>query len=230
MTDSPDEWREILRGWEYPEDAPTESRRERRRAKKAHYRGASRRTAQWVREERRRDPITPTAALVIVLLVLVIGAGARLLWPAGDPASKVATSTASADDKPAGTPSPAPAPEPSQDPAAVDMSDPAAVAEAAVRHYLTRNPPEDGDHTAAVRRAAPYMTRSLAMNLSESADPAYGRLVSRGGISTVTTVDVRPAGAALPVDTPCGYGAPPRPTSPSRDTPTTPNTPRCKSS
>ncbi|MFF2308518.1 hypothetical protein ACFVVP_39215 [Streptomyces sp. NPDC058128] len=46
------------------------------------------------------------------------------------------------------------------------------------------------------------MTASLVENLTASSDPAWDRLVSRGGVSTVRTVKVEPAGAGLPVDTP----------------------------
>ncbi|MER7316244.1 hypothetical protein [Streptomyces halstedii] len=208
---TPQEWREILRSWDYPEEAETGRRRERRRARKAHRTAARRRTTQWVREERRRDPIKPTAALVIVALILGLGAGARWLWPGltggGDrPAASVSASPTPAvqDDKPGTdetTSSPSSSPSPSS---AVDLADADHVAEEAIRRYLTRNPPADGDHTAPVLRAAPYMTPALVENLASSSDPAWDKLVSRGGVATVTTIKAVPSPEkeGLPVDTP----------------------------
>ncbi|MGO4420585.1 hypothetical protein AB4Z54_18135, partial [Streptomyces sp. MCAF7] len=104
-------------------------------------------------------------------------------------------------DQTAGTPSSAPATSPSSSSAA-DLSDPDNVAEEAIRRYLSRNPPADGDHEASVLRAAPYMTRALVENLASNSDPAFDKLVSRGGIATVRTVKVGPADDKLPVDSP----------------------------
>ncbi|MGO4754870.1 hypothetical protein AB4212_40785, partial [Streptomyces sp. 2MCAF27] len=78
---TPQEWREILRGFQYPEESHTGRRRDRRRAKRAHREAARRQTIDWIKDERRREPIRPTAALIIVALVLAFGAGARWLWP-----------------------------------------------------------------------------------------------------------------------------------------------------
>ncbi|KOG86005.1 hypothetical protein [Streptomyces varsoviensis] len=207
---TPQEWREILRSWDYPEEVDTGRRRERRRARKAHRADARRRTTQWVREERRRDPIKPTAALVIVALILGLGAGARWLWPgltggSDRPAGSVSASPtpAAQDDKPGtdetATSSPSSTPSP-----AADLSEPEHVAEEAIRRYLTRNPPADGDHSAPVLRAAPYMAPALVENLASSSDPAWDKLVSRGGVATVTTIKAGPVPEkeGLPVDTP----------------------------
>ncbi|MEH0424731.1 hypothetical protein [Streptomyces sp. B21-083] len=209
---TPQEWREILRTWDYPEEVDTGRRRERRRARKAHRTDARRRTTQWVREERRRDPIKPTAALVIVALILGIGAGARWLWPGlngGDnrPGASVSASPtpAAEDDKPGTdeTATSSPSSSPSSSPA-VDLSKPDHVAEEAIRLYLTRNPPADGKPTASVLRAAPYMAPALVENLASSSDPAWDKLVSHGGVATVSTIKASPSPAKenLPVDTP----------------------------
>ncbi|MFI9194242.1 hypothetical protein ACIG0A_33690 [Streptomyces californicus] len=199
---TPEDWRNILASWDYPDDTRTGTRRERRQAKRQHRKDARRHTADWIREERRRDPIRPGCALVGVLLVLAVGAGARYLSAPDDATpARPSASAGPADAKPpASTPAPAKASSPS--PAPADTADPDAVAAAAIRGYLTRNPPVDGGHAASVRRAAPYMTRSLVTNLTESADPAYARLVSRGGVAAVSRTTVKPAGAELPVDTP----------------------------
>ncbi|MGC5401905.1 hypothetical protein ACPXCP_39965 [Streptomyces sp. DT20] len=202
---NPEDWRDLLRSWNYPDDTRTGTRRQRRQARDQHRQDVRRRSADWIRAERQRDPIRPAGALLAVVLILAIGAAARYYSAPSTAPSPAAVQPAApdraADDKPPApsTPTPAtaaPAPGP------VDMTDPDTVAEAAIRHYLTRNPPVDGDHTASVRRAEPYLTRSLALNLTASSDPAYGRLVSRGGVATVGKVTVRPAGNSLPVDTP----------------------------
>ncbi|WP_234467018.1 hypothetical protein, partial [Streptomyces sp. MBT60] len=74
---APEDWRAVLASWDYPDDARTGTRRQRRQAKRQHRQDARRHTADWVREERRRDPIRPGCALVGVLLVLAVGAGVR---------------------------------------------------------------------------------------------------------------------------------------------------------
>ncbi|TLQ38872.1 hypothetical protein [Streptomyces marianii] len=209
---TPDEWREILDSFEYPEEVrKTKGRRGRREAKREHREAVRRRTKEWVREERRRDPIRPAGALIIVVVILGLGLGARYVWPSllgGDDKGGSVTATASPtpgaqDDKPtaAGTSAPS-APPSSSASAAVDLDDPDHVAEEFVRLYLTRNPPKDGDHTASVLRAEPYMRPALVENLAAQADQAWNKLVSRGGIATVRTVKVEPAGTDLPVDTP----------------------------
>ncbi|MFI1890493.1 hypothetical protein [Streptomyces jumonjinensis] len=208
---TPEEWRELLASYSYPEEIKQQDgRRARRRAKKAHRQDARRQTTAWVREQRRRDPLRPTGALIIVALILGLGLGARYLWPGllgqddgkGNPtttASATAAPGAPAVDPPASS-SPS-SPSASSAPA-VDRSDPDTVAREAIRLYLTRNPPEDQRHTAAVLRAAPYLSPALVENLTAHQDPAWEKLVSRGGVSTVTEVTVGPAGKDLPADTP----------------------------
>ncbi|MFF6984265.1 hypothetical protein ACFZAV_42885 [Streptomyces sp. NPDC008343] len=209
---TPQEWRELLRtSYDYPEEIEDAPRRKRRRLRRAHRTAQRERTAEWIREERRRDPLRPGAALVIVAAVLVVGALARygpnLFDGDDDGRGRNVTATASAspttDQGAAADSSPSPSASASPSPSAsVDLSKPDTVAKEWARLYLTRNPPVDEDHTAAVRRAAPYSMPALTENLANSSDPAWNRLVSNGGVSTVGTVTVKPAGGDLPPDTP----------------------------
>ncbi|WP_411078261.1 hypothetical protein [Streptomyces sp. cmx-10-25] len=208
---SPQQWRDLLStGYDYPEETEEGRRGRRRRARRAYRKSERGRTKEWIEQERRREPIGARAALAVVLVLLAVGVLARVgpgwLTGRGAPASSVATAPSptvpgtppasdGGDDKPAPTVSSSPS-------ASADLSAPDSVAEEFVRHYLTRNPPEDQDHTAAVERAAPWATEALTVNLARSDDPAWGRLVSRGGVSTVSAVTVKPAGQQLPVDTP----------------------------
>ncbi|MFF5924174.1 hypothetical protein ACFY8C_38490 [Streptomyces flavochromogenes] len=203
------QFRELLKsGYDYPEGVEEQRGRRRRRARRAFRKGERDRTTQWIDQERRREPISSRAALLVVVALLAIGVLGRYgpAWITGqDAAADKVTATASAtpsghaNDKPA--PSSPAAPSPSPD-AVVDLSVPDRVAEEFVRNYLTRNPPVDEDHTAAVRRAAPWATAALVDNLSGHDDPAFARLVSRGGVATVATVTVKPADTRLPGDTP----------------------------
>ncbi|RLU80145.1 hypothetical protein CTZ27_35445 [Streptomyces griseocarneus] len=205
---TPEDWRAILRDIDYPDEVRAGPWRGRRGRKRAHRQAVRRRTKKWVAQERRRDPIRPTAAVIVVALVLGIGLGTRYLWPGllGDHrASGTAVASASPSAPQAapatrpGSGFPAPSARPS---AAVDLSTPEKTAEGLVRAYLTRNPPQDKNHTAPVLRAAPYMAPALVENLASSSDPAWDRLVSRGGISTVGAVKTGPADSALPPDSP----------------------------
>ncbi|MGW5336183.1 hypothetical protein [Streptomyces bauhiniae] len=207
---TPEEWREILASFSYPEEVKkTKGRRGRREAKREHREGVRRATKEYVREERRRDPLRPTGALIIVVVILGLGVGARFVWPGlfgegHDKGGRVtATSTptpgAQAEEPAAGPSSSSASPSPSS---SVDRSKPDHVAEEAVRIYLTRNPPQDQDHTASVLRAEPYMAPALVENLAAHTDRGWAKLVSRGGVATVRTVKVEPAGNDLPVDTP----------------------------
>ncbi|WP_432089587.1 hypothetical protein [Streptomyces sp. bgisy095] len=212
---TPQQWRDLLStGYDYPEETEEGRRGQRRRARRAYRKSERARSKAWVEQERRREPINARAALAIVVVLLAVGVLARFGpdWLTGrdDTASRVTTAPAAAtpgtpsasadgaDDKPSPT-APSPSPSPS---ASADLTAPDPVAKEFVRHYLTRNPPEDQDHTASVERAAPWATRALTINLARSDDPAWGRLVSRGGVSTVSAVTVKPAGQDLPVDTP----------------------------
>ncbi|MGA4980007.1 hypothetical protein [Streptomyces cinereoruber] len=205
---TPDEWREILANFQYPEDVKEAPRRQRSGAKRAHRAQVRRDTAEWVREQRRREPLRPVGAALILALILALGLGARWIWPGlrGDgPATKVTATapTQTPDDKPnSADPQPSSAAPSTPSAPPVDLTEPERVAEEAIRIYYTRNPPVDHTHKAVVERAAPYMSDSLALNLIGNSDPAWERLVSRGGVSTVRTVKVTPAGTDLPGDTP----------------------------
>ncbi|WP_331720124.1 hypothetical protein OG762_51750 (plasmid) [Streptomyces sp. NBC_01136] len=204
------EAREILASFQYPDDVKrTKGMRNRRTAKREHREEVRRNTKEWVREQRRRDPIRPAAALIVVAAVLAIGAGTRYLWPGllggndhqdAKPAATATPTPGVQDDAPA-TSSSTPSATPSSS-AAVDLSDPDHVAQEALRLYLTRNPPQDGDHSASVLRAAPYMTPALVENLASQDDPSWEKLVSRGGVATVSTVKAGPADSKLPANTP----------------------------
>ncbi|MCY1649208.1 hypothetical protein OVA19_00025 [Streptomyces sp. SL203] len=210
---TPQEWREFLATARYPEEVTTGRRRGRRQRKREHREAVRRNTREWVREERRRDPIRPAGAVIILAVILGLGVGARWLWPGllgaeRDGAAQVTNSASptpgAQDDKPAASSSAASSPSssPSESAPAVDLSDPETVAEEAVRLYLTRNPPQDEEHTAPVLRAAPYMAPSLVENLTSHSDPAWDKLVSRGGVSSVSSVKVAPAKNDLPADSP----------------------------
>ncbi|MFI8829021.1 hypothetical protein [Streptomyces sp. NPDC053431] len=206
---SPPHVRELLKAqYDYPEDVETGRGGSRRRARRAYRRSERQRTAAWIEQERRREPITARAALVVVTVLLGMGVLARLGpgWITGGDeradqvvAGPSAFPAGAANSKPAVSSSPPLSPLASP---SADLSLPDRVAEAFVRQYLTRNPPKDQDHTAAVGRAAPWATPALVENLSQHDDPPFGRLVSRGGVSMVSTVTVKHAGQQLPGDTP----------------------------
>ncbi|KOU89136.1 hypothetical protein ADK90_34795 [Streptomyces sp. XY413] len=211
---TPQEWREILADIRHPEEVrKAGSRRARRRAKAVHHQQMRRRSHEWVREQRRRDPIRPTGAAIIVVVVLALGVGTRWVWPGllgeKQPAATVGEAPAAPEHEdsevevPAtsaspGTPSETPAALPS--PAGLDNPD--RVAERFARDYLTRNPPQDQTHKAVVERVRPLLAPALTANLSEHTDPAWDKLVSQGGISTVRSVAVTPSGKDLPGDSP----------------------------
>ncbi|MFE7412715.1 hypothetical protein [Streptomyces laurentii] len=205
--EDPQHFRDLLRArYDYPDDIEDERGRRRRRARRGYRRAERARAAQWIAQERRREPIAARAALAVVVLLLGAGVLARVGpdWLSsrhdqpGRASAPATPQPTTADDKPA--PSSAP-PSPTASPSP-DLSEPDTVAEQFVRHYLTRNPPADQDHTAAVRRAAPWATEALTGNLTGNDDPAFGRLVAQGGVSTVSAVTVRPGGDQLPADTP----------------------------
>lgn len=53
-----------------------------------------------------------------------------------------------------------------------------------------------------VERAAPWMTEALARNLAGNRDSLWDNLISNGGMSTVTGVEVGKADEKLGIDTP----------------------------
>ncbi|MFJ4880866.1 hypothetical protein ACIP93_37450 [Streptomyces sp. NPDC088745] len=196
---SPEDWRELLHSRPADSDphaaAPPPRRRKRLRRKERPApvpvaAGIPRRTAAV-----RREPVTPLGLLLAVALLLGTGLLVRHLTTDGSvpPAAAPRPSAPAAVQPP--PPRPA-APAPAVVPAPEDVS------EAWARAYWTRDPVPDRTHVAAVRRAAPWATASLTANLSAHTDRAWGRLVSRGGISTATAVRVSPAGTDLPPDIP----------------------------
>jgi hypothetical protein len=203
---SPDEWRELLRSttYDYPEDAYSGTRRERRRARQAARQAERQHTKEWIAAERRRDPITPGGAILVIVAILGLGLAVKYLLPQWTDSgqSVKATASPSASALPPAGKAPAPIPASASPSASVDLSQPNAVADAWARAYLTRNPPLDGDHTASIARAADFMTQALEANLSNSPDPGWTQLVSEGAVATVTGVKVSQAGGGLPPDTP----------------------------
>ncbi|MFF9908797.1 hypothetical protein ACF1HU_35955 [Streptomyces olivaceus] len=203
---SPQEWRELLSArFDYPEETKEGRRRQRRRARRAFRDSERRRTKEWIKRERRREPITAVGALLIVGALLLLGVLARIGpdWLSNrDETAAKPTPTPTAPAAPAPPPvSTSPTPSKSSS-AAPDRGSADKVATEFVRRYLTRNPPKDEDHTAAVLRAEPWATSELVENLSNHSDPAFDKLVSRGGVSTVSTVKVKPPEKGLPVDSP----------------------------
>ncbi|MEU8779676.1 hypothetical protein [Streptomyces sp. NPDC048606] len=206
---TPQEWRELLRTtYDYPEETTLGRRKERRRARRTHRQAARKATADSIRRQRRKEPITAGGAVLVVAVVLALGLSARLGtdWIRGEQSTPTAAKKPSAppatdDAKPPGITGAAPALSPSESPS-VDLSAPDTVAGEFVRQYLTRDPVKDQTHKAAVRRAAPWSTRALAANLEAHEDPAFGRLVSRGGVSRIAALKVEPADRTLPPDTP----------------------------
>ncbi|MET9840267.1 hypothetical protein ABZZ01_21115 [Streptomyces virginiae] len=208
------EWREILADIRHPEEVrKAGSRRARRRAKAVHHQQMRRRSHEWVREQRRRDPIRPTGAAIIVVVVLALGVGTRWVWPGllgeKQPAATAGPAPAApargdgAAEVPAASASPgAPSATPAALPSPAGLDNPDRVAERFARDYLTRNPPQDQTHKAVVERVRPLLAPALTANLSEHTDPAWDKLVSQGGISTVRSVAVTPSGKDLPGDSP----------------------------
>ncbi|MFI1621870.1 hypothetical protein ACH4VT_33670 [Streptomyces lydicus] len=197
---TPEELRGLLRG-NYPEDVEEfPHRRQRRRAKKAYRRQQVRATHEWVREEREKEPTTAAGAIALVVLLVLIGVVVHWLTPSdsdghGTETGKRTHPTVTV--SPHHTPTPSPSATPS---VAADDSD--AVAQAWARAYYSRNPPQDRTHRGVAERASRLMTKQLTANLSEHSDPDWDKLVSRGGISTVTGAKVSLAGTDLPADTP----------------------------
>ncbi|MCD9143896.1 hypothetical protein [Streptomyces albireticuli] len=194
---TPAEWRELLKnGYEYPEEIEAlGKRRVRRRVRKAYRQEQREEARRHLAEERRREPVTPGGAIVVIVGILALGAAVSHWWPdrGGAPATVVRAGSGDRTEEPgaAGTPSAPPTPSAPASPAPVaDLSTPERTAEGWARAYLTRNPPVDKKHSASVGRAAPWMTESLTENLTRFEDQAWGRLVSNGGVSTVKRVSV----------------------------------------
>ncbi|MFD8597725.1 hypothetical protein ACFV1L_22245 [Kitasatospora sp. NPDC059646] len=201
---TPDEWREVLRrGLEGPGELDG-NRRQRRRLRAAHRREVRESTSEWISEQRRREPIRPAGAALVVLLILALGAGARWLWPglngsshhpAAAPAATAPSTTAPQPNPPSTTPA-------SASPTAASLTDHDQVVRAALRLYLTRDPMLDRTHRASVDRAEPYLEPALYGNLTGNDDPGWNKLNSQSANATVTDVAVGPDGTDLPPDNP----------------------------
>ncbi|MFF2308519.1 hypothetical protein ACFVVP_39220 [Streptomyces sp. NPDC058128] len=74
---TPQEWREILGTFTYPDHVNETPRRKRGGARRAHREAVRRNTTEWVREQRRREPLRPAGAAIILALILALGLGAR---------------------------------------------------------------------------------------------------------------------------------------------------------
>ncbi|MFD7614103.1 hypothetical protein [Streptomyces sp. NPDC059828] len=211
---SPAEFRELLREvYEPPEVEEEGKRRHRRRARRQARRDAKQNRKSTVKqvleEERAKEPMNPAGAAVIIVVILVVGFGATK-WILGDeksqdtvsvaPSSTAAGPAAGSSTTPSATPSVSASPSASVPP--VDLSSPEKTAEGWARVYMTRNPPVDKEHESVVERAAPWMTEALARNLAGNEDSLWNNLISNGGVSTVTTVDVSKADEKLGIDTP----------------------------
>ncbi|MFD9593073.1 hypothetical protein ACFWA9_09985 [Kitasatospora sp. NPDC059973] len=206
---TPEEWREILRhGLRTPEENLDGNRRQRRRARAAHHHQARKDTAEWISDQRRREPIRPIGAALVVALILALGAGARWLWPdlngtthhPGAAPASTAPSAVSQASAPADTTSPTASPSGSPSPA--NLADHDQVVQSALRLYLTRDPMADRNHRASVERAAAYLEPALAANLVGNNDPGFDKLNSQSANARVTAVQVGPADPNLPVDNP----------------------------
>ncbi|MDN3294642.1 hypothetical protein QWM81_11360 [Streptomyces ficellus] len=208
----PEDWRELLRTqYDYPEDLAPEGagRKARRRAKKE-WREADRESRRaYIRGVREREPASPGGVIVLIVALLVIGGVASWLFPkdseddakAADHVQASPTAAVSGADSSSGTAGQPPASASPSAPA-VDLSQPDEVSAAFIKAYLTRDPVKDQGPQASVERAEPWMTKSLRDNLAAHPDPAYKRLVIRGGVATVGKVEVAEAGDELPVDIP----------------------------
>ncbi|MEU2159176.1 hypothetical protein ABZ532_29910 [Streptomyces sp. NPDC019396] len=212
---TPADFRELLQEvYEVPEVEEGGKRRQRRKARRQARRTAktNRKTTmkQVLEEERAKEPMNPAGAALIIVVILVVGFGATK-WITGDDKGQQSVSTApsapAADPAGGGTtasspPSPSASASPSASLPAVDLSAPEKTAEGWGRVYMTRNPPVDREHETVVERAAPWMTEALARNLAGTRDSLWDNLISNGGVSTVTGVEVGKADEELGIDTP----------------------------
>ncbi|MFH0246364.1 hypothetical protein ACGRHY_28985 [Streptomyces sp. HK10] len=200
---TPQQWRELLREEDLPEQLDELPYFQRRRARKA-WRSARRDArAQWVKRERRNVP-TPITVPIIALLLAGLVAAASWLWPGKDsdtvrtkPHSTLTTAPAS----PATT-VPEQAPTPS---ATVELPDtPDGVAQAFVTAYCTRNPMQDTSHVDAVTRAAPYASDALIRNLKKHGDLDWNKLIAAQALTATpakVTITTPAAKQKLPPDT-----------------------------
>ncbi|MEW2374247.1 hypothetical protein AB0940_33570 [Streptomyces sp. NPDC006656] len=183
------DWRALLAALPAGDDEPPPGT-SRRRWRRTRRRAAREQRAAAVTAVRSR-PVHPAALLLVVLLVLALGVLDRCGGRPGGSDDRPPT-------RPSHTPTAAPAPPPA--PSVPAGAGPDDVAAAWTRAYLSRDPLADQTHRASVRRAAAWATEDLTRNLTEHAPPRWGQQVSRGEITRVTGVVVRPADPGLPPD------------------------------
>lgn len=182
---TPEGWREWLRADELPDQIAELPFRQRRRAKRA-WRSARRDArTRWVKEERRK---VPTPLSVPIILLVVAGAVAAASWLNShhdrDTVQSPPPATHSA------TPSPqddSPSPAASASTTARRPATPDGIAKAFVLAYTTRILLQDGTHSAAVKRAAPYASTALVDNLNRHDDVDWNKLVAAQATSATPT-------------------------------------------
>ncbi|MEV7885175.1 hypothetical protein ACWD3I_25375 [Streptomyces sp. NPDC002817] len=200
---TPDGWRDLLRAEELPEEIADLPFRKRRRARRA-WRSARRDArARWVKEERRKVP-TPLSVPIILLIVAGLVAGASWLTSHHDrdtvqtkpPATHAATEAPTDD---------APSPAASASTTVRRPGTPDGIAKAFVLAYTTRILLQDGTHSAAVERAAPYASTALVDNLNKHDDIDWNKLVAAQATSATPTqvsINVPAAREEFAPDTP----------------------------
>ncbi|WP_431983850.1 hypothetical protein [Streptomyces qinglanensis] len=200
---SAQQWRELLRKDQPPEqftELPLFQRRRARRAWRSARRDAR---AQWIKSERRKVP-TPLSVPIIALLLAGMVAAASWLWPdqGGETVQTKPHNTPSAVPSADGTTTPTSTSPPSH--SANRPGTPDGVARAFVLSYCTRNPAQEADHRVAVSRAAPYASEGLLDNLKRHGDRDWNKLVAAQAMTatpTKVTVTAAPAKEDLPPDT-----------------------------
>ncbi|MFK0296336.1 hypothetical protein ACIQU6_38495 [Streptomyces sp. NPDC090442] len=173
------EWRAALRKDPLPDEVTELPLRQRRRAKKA-WRSARRdERVAWIKAERRKVP-TPLTVPIVALTVAGLIAGAAWLWPHNNdqPPLKAAPTPSAHPTTPDNEPTHAPTPTPTPTPTSAHPTTPDAVAQAFTTAYTTRIPLQDGTHTAAVQRAAPYASTALVDNLKHHDDADFNKLIA----------------------------------------------------
>ncbi|WP_019061430.1 hypothetical protein [Streptomyces prunicolor] len=182
---TPEGWRELLRADEPPEQIADLPFRRRRRATRA-WRSARRDArARWIKEERRKVP-TPLSVPIILLVVAGLVAGASWLTSHRDRDTVQAKPPATR----SAAPSPhddSPSPAASASSAARRPATPDGIAKAFVLAYTTRILLQDGTHSAAVERAAPYASTALVDNLNRHDDFDWNKLVAAQATSATPT-------------------------------------------
>lgn len=182
---TPEGWRELLRADELPDEIADLPFRKRRRARRA-WRSARRDArARWVKEERRKVP-TPLSVPIILLVVAGLVAGVSWLNSHRD-RDIVQSKPPATHSAPQSPQDDSPSPSASASSTAGRPGTPDVIAKAFVLAYTTRNPLQDGTHSAAVERAAPYASSALVDNLNKHDDIDWNKLVATQATSATPT-------------------------------------------